>query len=236
MVHRVWALGSVLLLASCGSAEKKSDLASADSAIAIVENTAQPVEPVKPLDTTSVFGAYVGEFQAEEYKPESNYTWSNLITIFIDSMSAETLYGHSVVAGTSTPFEGKYERYGHGQFRSEAREPGTGKYDGVFRFDLDSAEKTLTGKWIANDTSLNVTKRTFALTKRYFKYDPNAVLPEEFANIPVSDFTQSTSEEEGEIDKAESTTEDVLKFNASTTLLKAKDVENMKRGDLEVMR
>lgn len=209
-------------------------MADADSAIAIVENTSQPVEPAKPVDTTSIFGAYVGEFSAEKYHEDRNITYSNLISIFIDSLRGDQLFGHSVVAGNNTPFVGDYVSKGPGRYHAEVREPGTNKYDGVFRFDLDSASKELKGRWTANDTSLDVTERSFTLAKRAFKYDPLVVLPEDFTNIPISEIIEP--DQEGEGGKAELVTEDALKHNASAKLLHTKDVENLKRGDLEVIR
>jgi hypothetical protein len=225
---------NLILFSSCSKPEKRQEISQADVVTAVVENTAQPKEPTKAIDTTSVFGAYVGQFVAEKYHEERNISYTNLISIFIDSMHSKQLFGHSVVAGNNTPFTGQYSRTGRGIYHAEVREPGSGKYDGVFHFDLDSAANQLKGRWIANDTSIGVFERTFELTKRYFKYDPQAQLPEEFASMPVADFTTSDEEDEGS--KAESTTEDVLKFNPSTTLLSTKDVENMRRGDLEVLR
>jgi hypothetical protein len=139
-----------------------------------------------------------------------------------------------VVAGNTTPFIGKYSATSAGKYQVEAREPGTGKYDGVFHFELDSAAKLLKGNWLANDTSIGVYERSFELTKRYFKYDPSLKLPEEFASTPVGEYLEP--EEEGEGGKAESTTDDAIKYNASLKLLETKEVENMKRGDLLVIR
>lgn len=228
---RCWGL-ALIILASCGKPEKKVEISQAEVATVIVENTSQPKEPAKPIDTVSIFGAYVGQFVAEKYHEDRNLSYTNLISIFIDSISGKHLHGHSVVAGNNTPFVGDYWSTGEGKYRAEVKEPGTGKYDGIFFFDIDSTSKELSGRWVANDTSISVFERTFTLAKRYFKYDPSVKLSEEYASIPVSEF----SEDEEDGSRAESTTEDVLKFNPSVTLLTSKDVENMKRGDLEVMR
>jgi hypothetical protein len=237
--YSVWGLGLMLLACSCGVRERNQEvIRQEEEMMQQAKITSQPVEPAKPVDTTSIFGSYVGQFEAKEFKDDRPYTFSNLITVFIDSMSDRLLFGHSVVAGTNTPFKGEYSQYGPGRYHAAVREPGNGKYDGEFRFDVDSGLKMLTGVWTANDTSLDVTERRFELRKRYFKYDPGAGLSEEFAHLPLSEFTTEYSSEEDEVgsDKAESTTEDVIKFNPSLTLLQTKDVENMKRGDLEVLR
>ncbi len=46
-----------------------------------------------------IYGYYVGEFIAVKYNEESPYTYSNKITVSIDSLIGDMLYGHSVVAG-----------------------------------------------------------------------------------------------------------------------------------------
>jgi hypothetical protein len=78
MGYRVWGLGLILLACSCGTHEKKMELSEADSAVATVENTSQPKEAAKPVDTTSIFGAYVGQFIAEKYHEEKNISYLNL--------------------------------------------------------------------------------------------------------------------------------------------------------------
>jgi hypothetical protein len=225
---------ALMLIASCATPEKKAELSETEGVTAIVENTSQPLEATKPVDTTSIFGAYVGDFVAEKYREDKNITYSNLISIFLDSMSGDQLFGHSVVAGNNASFVGQYESVGNGRYRAEVKEPGTNKYDGIFRLELDSATDEVKGNWIAYDTTLDVSERSFLLKKRSFKYDPSLTLNEDFTNIPISEIVEAS--EEGEGGKAELVTEDAIKHNASIKLLETKDVENMKRGDLEVLR
>jgi hypothetical protein len=68
------------------------------------------------------------------------------------------------------------------------------------------------------------------LWKQRFVYDAKHEVPIHITNVPI---TADQNYDSGEFERL---TEDVRKFNASTTLLKKADVENMKRGDLEVMR
>ncbi len=59
-------------------------------------------------------------------------------------------------------------------------------------------------------------------------------MPEE--GIAGLDLYNTFRESEGDSDLAEFLTEDAIKFNASKTQLRKEDVENMHKGDLEVIR
>jgi hypothetical protein len=221
-VHLLW------ILASCGGAEKRAESVSADSGI--VENTTQPTQAASISDSLSMFGQYFGSFETSErtdWKPGGTYR--NSISLFVDSMIESKVYGHSVVAGNNTPFAGDIVGI-EGGYRVTAAEPGTGKYDGRFEFTIDTLKREVAGIWRAKDTSIAVPEREYTLQKRTFKYDPALKLPDYFGFSPIIGLEDYDSGE------WEGMTKDVLKFNASTTLLKKEDVENMKHGDLEVMR
>jgi hypothetical protein len=83
---------------------------------------------VTPDSVKAILGYYVGEFIAEEFNEESPYTYSNKITISIDLISNDSLYGHSVVAGNNRPFKGSFE-YKNNSYAAKVSEPGDDKYD-----------------------------------------------------------------------------------------------------------
>ncbi|MBC8172342.1 MAG: YARHG domain-containing protein [Chitinophagales bacterium] len=174
-------------------------------------------------------GYYTGMFEAEEYDENQNIMWANRITISIDSVKEKTIYGHSIVAGNNRPFTGELKKNENGM-TVIAKEPGDDKYDGVFTFTVSGDNLMISGTWSANDKTLGVTKRIYELNRREFKYDENVELPE-FLQWEALYGTY-----DDETAKAEGLTKDVLKFNASNTLLKARDVENLFKGDLEVIR
>jgi hypothetical protein len=175
-------------------------------------------------------GYYVGMFNAEELDDAKHPMFSNKINIALDAIDGAVLYGHSVVAGNSRPFYGSITPASAGQFQIVAHEPGDDQYDGVFTATLDSAQHTLSGTWLANSKRLAVTKRSYELTRMAFKYDPALALE------PMEVELYSKRRDEGDTHRGEAVTEDAAKFNASVQPLKSKDVENLYKRDLEVMR
>ena len=143
-------------------------------------------------------------------------------------MDANMIYGYSVVAGNERVFSGSYKK-SNGEYIVSVKEPGNNKYDGSFEFIINKPGK-LTGSWKANDPKLTVPERSFALESRPYKYDPSLQLPEEVSEDAIyGTFDEKTQ-------KGEVLTADALTKNASTNLLKSSDVENMYKGDLEVLR
>src|SRR5690349_5658436 len=55
-------------------------------------------------------GFYTGAFDASKYDQSKNYTYSNKITICIDSLDDKTIYGHSIAAGNYRLFSGPYNK------------------------------------------------------------------------------------------------------------------------------
>jgi len=155
----------------------------------------------------------------------------NKITIFIDSISGELMYGHSVVAGNERPFKGKFLRENE-NYKVIASEPGDDKYDGEFSFTIIPGENKIKGVWDTYDKKLLVTKREYELSKFTFTYNPNRLLPNAVSwrlLYNSDDYLKNNTEREF-------LTDDVLKVNASSQILTKNDVENMYKGDLEIIR
>ena len=181
-----------------------------------------------------VIGSYTGGFAAKEFDDTKDYVYENRITIFIDSLAGDMMYGRSVVAGNSRPFKGKYTKEGE-NYKAEVTEPGDDKYDGKFSFTtvIDSKntnEIYLKGTWTANDKKLPVRVREYNLEKKDFAYDPQHNLPE---NIQWAELYGSDPKFP---DRIESLTAEVVKYNGSTNELKKEDLQNLYKGDLEIIR
>jgi len=181
-----------------------------------------------------VIGSYTGGFTASVMDRTIDYVYENRITIFVDSLSGDIMYGHSVVAGNNRPFKGKFTKEGS-NYKAEVTEPGDDKYDGKFNFvvkidEANTNEIFLEGKWVANDKKLGVTERTYNLGKKDFTYDPQHSLPE---TVQWAELYRSDSKFP---DKIEQLTAEVIKYNASTTELKKEDLQNLYKGDLEIIR
>ncbi len=220
-----------ICISACGDAKKPEeqpmhiiDTAAIDEGKLAVNNSA--VEPL--TETSSLIGFYVGEFEAVLSDAKKAPSYFNRINVSIDSIVDEELFGHSVVAGNNRPFKGNFSQKDN-LYISEAKEPGNNKYDGVFTFTIFTQPGKITGTWVANDKKLAVTKRSYSLSKKVFQYDPQQNL-----NLGgrhgVYD-PAANNEFEGEF-----ITEEAGKFNASAIVLQGKDIENMYKRDLEVMR
>lgn len=182
-------------------------------------------------DIEGLTGYYVGQFDASKYHSGKNPSYSNRINLAIEHIGGGKVSGHSVVAGNSRPFAGTYVMEG-ANYKVDAAEPGDDKYDGKFAFVLDPAAHKVTGTWVANDGKISVYERKYELDLREFKYDPNAELPED-----VEYQYLYTSQDQLDFDASgERLTNEVLKFNPSKVKLKKEDIENMFKGDLEIMR
>jgi hypothetical protein len=222
----------LLILLSCGKKES-SDSGNKDSkektTVTDEKKTDKPQTGSDTKPVTKLTGSYTGGFEAVKYNSEKDYVYSNRITVFIDSLKGENIYGRSIVAGNDRPFIGSCTG-AKGEFKVEAKEPGDDKYDGKFSFSIFPDSGIIKGKWIANDGKLDVTERQYRLERKDFKYDSGANLPQE---IQWSGLYEKYPKFP---DKVESITADVSKINASSKLLTKSDVQNLYKGDLEIIR
>ena len=240
MKKRSWillfALFSLMIAACGGNGSSNEGTEEATEEIEIPETEAPEPDAEEPeayKPAHDVFGAYVGEFTAATYDEKKNWTRFNKINISIDKISETEIEGHSVVAGNDRPFSGPYEVIDGNKYKVEAKEPGDDKYDGVFFFTIDPDANTVSGTWESNDKSLAVTERKYELKRTTFAYDPDLDLP----NIAWYElYDKHGGLRSDEYPEEEYLTDDVTKFNASNTELKKEDVENMYKGDLEVIR
>jgi hypothetical protein len=224
---------AICFIASCGKVSDSSGSTTGNSGsnpIIDGKTTQGDIAKSNTIKQNSpVLGTYTGGFEASVFNEKKDYVYENRITVSIDSISDGILTGHSIVAGNNRPFEGSFKMEGK-LFKVEAAEPGDDKYDGKFSFTVDPDKGTVSGTWKANDNKLDVTERKYTLAKKQFKYDASLNLPEDVQWAELYDKNPKFP------DKFESLTGDVTKFNASTTELTKKDIENLYKGDLEIIR
>lgn len=192
------------------------------------------IEELQQVNLEDIYGHYVGVFDAVEYDENKKPSYSNKINITIEKIDGTKVLGYSVVAGNKRPFEGQLTQE-QGQINFKVKEPGDNRYDGEFDFNWIPKKDRIAGFWNANDEKLAVTKREYDLEKRKFEYNPNATLNEDFLMTELYNGDNEFSEEDIS-DMYESLTQDIITYNASTTLLKKEEVENMYQADLEVLR
>ncbi len=191
---------------------------------------ADEIQKTESIDEKNkLFGFYTGDFVAVKYNEQSDFTYNNKITVSIDSMTGDILYGHSIVAGNERPFKGGYE-FRNRSYSAAVSEPGDDKYDGKFTFTVYPDSQKISGVWNSYKEDILVTKREYDLKKREFVYDKNNSIPDN------KDWSTLYEKNPKFPDKIEQISGKISKINPSNTLLKKTDIDNLYKGDLEVIR
>jgi hypothetical protein len=154
-----------------------------------------------------------------------DYDFRNL-TITIHQIDDKTIKGQRIINGNACVFVGTVTKEGD-IHHIKAKEPENDKRNGQFLFSLDEKKKIIKGEWTAYDENANVKKLLFESKKRIFAYDENLNNDFDF------DVFIDTYQSDGTI---ETPTANVANINASNVLLKADDISNLYKGDLELIR
>ncbi len=183
-----------------------------------------------------------GSYKKDIYADEGLY-WNreNKINISIDQIADGKVKGHSVVAGNNRPFEGTIKE-DETSFAFELSEPGDDKYDGKFSFTIKKDDSKLEGTWKAYK-KIDIQEREYKLKKSVFTYNLDQKLDYgqpfgDWENVKTTKLKDKEMiEYYGEFLKEYATATNLIyEVNASNTLLKKKDVENLKKGDLLIIR
>jgi hypothetical protein len=245
-----------IVMAGC-SEQVKSDKKVQDEVMSSSSNETGPAKSHTLVGNNNLIvkneedliGNWVGWFEPDMLKDNKELSvdvqiyWGreNKITISIEEVTGEDVKGHSIVAGNYRPFTGTISD-SDSEFTLNLKEPGDDQYDGSFQITMKKNQKTLAGKWKAYK-GIEINKRKYNLTKKLFKYNPNQSLQNsrvyvDWTKLKTTKFKQ---EYEGEIYEDISTsfssaTENIYSINASQRLLTKKEVENLKKGDLLIIR
>ncbi|WP_345991076.1 YARHG domain-containing protein [Chryseobacterium sp. Chry.R1] len=193
------------------------------------------------------YGIYTGDFGGKE-KVIDEYDGNEYedsifkkISVKINKITKDSVYGQSIVNGNQRPFRGI--------FNEETKsfvldEPGNDKTDG--RFEIKLNNDSLTGKWTAfNKTAVKSPSKTLKLIKKDFVYNPNFMLDENSDLVDWSnpkDFIEKyTDEETGKTEsyttsKNRVASEAIFKINASKQKLTEKDLKNLRKLDMEIIK
>lgn len=233
----LFCLSLLLLLISCNSENQNNNSSNdIDTGIDTLKSSTSMFNPAletpqphdvenTPEDYEHLLGYYVGQFKASG-KVKTDGTYANKITISINKMTPDSVFGHSVVAGNKRPFKGTFDK---NKLVITAKEPGDDKYDGTFEFVINDAGQSLNGDWTANDSKLKVTERVYNLSRQDFYYNKNLMLPKSIEWAELYNKVNTDYE-------YEALTPDVTTVNPSTEKLTKAQVENLYKGDLEVIR
>ncbi len=241
MKKLIFYIGVLFLLIQCqGSIKNKDARVEQESGTTAVDMAV--VKPELPKDSSNLYGFWVGYFNedlgdnvdSDEYFDDSYYDGkANKINISIDRIFGDSAWGHSVVAGNDRPFAGIVKKRDSFSY-FEVREPGDNKYDGAFNFQMN--DTALTGTWAAYG-KVETPKRKYILSRKVFHYNPDQMLDNIRSFVNNKKSKQKYDKEWGEeLTMFASATDKIYKLNASNKILTKKNVENLKKGDLLVIR
>ena len=255
----IFLFTAFIMLFSCQSNIKNPDATVEVEEGAKILETNTPSEKKDEIvyfdEDHPALGNWVGYFRdADEGKSQKTlvvdegFIWrrENKINISIDLINGLNVSGHSIVAGNDRPFKGTVTKVENGKFRFLLSEPGDHKYDGEFSFVFSEGnliETRIEGTWTAY-REIDVRKRKYILSKKVFSYNPDTMLKMEKRYVDWSKEKQTIEEveyDDGEFEEwvsseFASATNLIYKLNASNTLLTKEVVENLKRGDLTIIR
>lgn len=137
-----------------------------------------------------------------------NLQTPNKISIKIEKLDNGNFTGKSVCSGFERALTGTFTR-NKNIIKIICKEPGDEKYDGEFNLTLDMDSSTLVGNWKPFNDSVTEPK-TLSLSRKDFKYIPSA--------------------DEWNVD------DEILHKNVSTDILKTKDVDNLSKQRLRLLR
>lgn len=202
---------------------------------------------VAPEVYKEYYGIYTGEFagKGEIYDNETGEyyegTDSKRLSLKINRITQDSVYGQSIVSGTQRPFRGVFNE-GSRSFILD--EPGNDKTDG--RFEIKLNNDSITGKWTAfNKSAVKAPLKNLKLIKKEFVYNPNFMMD---ANSDLIDWENPrdfkekyTDEETGKTEtytqsKNRVASDAVFKINASKQKLSERELKNLRKLDMEIIK
>lgn len=230
----------IITLASC----KKEGTATKTSKDSLITKKDSVVVPEVHQE---FYGIYTGEFSGKEMMHDSevdeDYEGINIkrLSLKINKITKDSVYGQSIVNGTQRPFRGIFNENSN-SFTLD--EPGNDKTDG--RFEIKLNNDSITGKWTAfNKSAVKAATKNLKLIKKEFVYNPNFMLDENSELIDWEnprDFKEKyTDEETGKTETYTSSknriaSDAVFKINASKQKLSEKDLKNLRKLDMEIIK
>ncbi|MBO6199991.1 MAG: YARHG domain-containing protein [Chryseobacterium sp.] len=192
-----------------------------------------------------MYGVYYGFFSPDYSINDGEYDEEDMvkkISFKINKITKDSVYGQSVLNGNQRLFRGILNENTNSFILDE---PGDDKTDG--RFDVKIKGDSLVGIWTAFDqTAVRIKKKGLKLVKKEFVYNPNFMLDKD---TDVVDWTSHKmkkmsfgKDENGndqgtyETDQQRYATNAIFTINASKQKLKEKDLKNLPKLDMEIIK
>lgn len=192
------------------------------------------------------YGIYTGDFAGKEMMTDESegeeYEGEVLkkISLKVNRITKDSVYGQSIVSGNQRPFRGVFNETSKSFVLDE---PGNDKTDG--RFEVQLSGDSLTGKWGAfNKKAVKSPIKTLRLKKKEFVYNPNFMLNEDSGMVDWSNpknFVEKYTDDNGKTEsyttsKNRVASEAIFKLNASKQKLTEKELKNLRKLDLEIIK
>ena len=231
---------SIALLAatvtSCKNEKKNADVAKFE------ENQVVEIPDIHQELYGIYTGAFSGYYKVSTDENEYEDYESKRLSLKINRITKDSVWGQSIVNGNQRPFRGVFnDKTNH----FVLDEPGSDKTDG--RFEVNISADSLTGNWVAFDRSkVKAPTKTVKLIKKTFVYNPNFMLDSE--NTDLVDWTTSKEvknsfkdEETGNTETYSNSlnrsgTEAIFQINGSKQSLTEKELKNLRKLDLEIIK
>ena len=231
---------SIVLLAatvtSCKNEKKTVDVAKFE------ENQVVEIPDIHQELYGIYTGAFSGYYKVRTDEDEYEDYESKRLSLKINRITKDSVWGQSIVNGNQRPFRGVFnDKTNH----FVLDEPGSDKTDG--RFEVNLSADSLTGNWVAFDRSkVKAPTKTVKLIKKTFLYNSNFMLDPE--NTDLVDWTTSKEvknsykdEETGNTETYSNSlnrsgTEAIFQINGSKQSLTEKELKNLRKLDLEIIK
>ncbi|MGX9987364.1 YARHG domain-containing protein [Soonwooa purpurea] len=231
-------LGMSVLVLALGSCKKDNELKEND------KKTDSVVVVALPEIHKELYGIYSGDFETE-YNPNADHVKDSYmikkLSIKLNKITKDSVYGYSVVNGNQRPFRGVYNENANTFVLDE---PGDDKTDG--RFQVTLRKDSLVGNWKAfNTQAVKSPQKMVRLLKKDFVYNANFMLDKD--NSDIVDWTTtkmgkgSYEDENGkkityDVEKQRYASDAIFTVNASKEKLTEKDLKNLKKLDMEIIK
>lgn len=227
----------VIVLFSCkGKNTSRQESIPTDTSIATTNEIPQELY-------TNLYGNWVGDMEVTEADFDNfKGQHRSKLTIVIKQITDSGVIAQSVVNGNSRLMHGNITP-SRNSYVFVMDEPGDHKYDGRFSFTISG--DTLAGKWQPYDQALATKTSEYKLTKKPFVYNENVMLPNEWEYVDYVNFKEKKEsykdDESGVVDTFintvyRSASEKVYTLNSSREKLSEKDIKNLRKLDLQILR
>lgn len=210
----------------CFSCKKEAKFISKTNNIQVYE-----IEPKDP--NKKVYGNWVGDFvPVKGFKSPVDFS-TYKINIVLQKIQENKVFGYYIFSGKMRAFEGTSKK-NKGNLEIIVKESELSKNNGTFKFKI--AKDSLFGKWEPLEKT-GIILRKYILKRQSFQYDPNYNLDKN--PMYIDNYTKKQkSSFDLDTDRPTFRFADsiVTILNASTKILQEKELKNLKKLELELLR